>query len=263
MNILFIGDIYGRPGRSAVKELLPGIRREHAIDLVIANAENMRHGKGVVKANITEMQEAGVDFFTSGNHIFKDSTIIPFLEDPTFPLLRPANYPKSVPGHGYRVVEAANGAKVLVINVMGRVFMTGHLDCPFRETDGILKAHEGHDIDAVFIDIHAETTSEKAAFGHYVDGRVSAVIGTHSHIPTADARVLAGGTAFQTDVGMVGPLDSVIGAEKEAVIDHFITQMPLKIEVATGPRIFNAVKIVIDGKTKRVTAIEPLQQILD
>lgn len=246
-----------------MKDLLPNIKEEHGIDLVIANAENMRHGKGVNKSNITEMQQAGVDFFTSGNHIFKDPSIIEHLADPEFPLLRPANYPKDVPGQGYRVIETAGGKKVLVINVMGRVFMPNDLDCPFREADAILKAHEGENLAAIFVDIHAETTSEKGALGHYLDGRVSAVIGTHSHVPTADERVLAGGTAFQSDVGMTGPLDSVIGADKELVIDHFLTQMPLKIEVASGPRVLNAVIIEIDESNGRATGIKALQQILD
>lgn len=263
MKILFIGDIYGRPGRNAVTKILPSLKEEHGIDLVIANAENMRHGKGVNKSNITEMQEAGVDFFTSGNHIFKDPSIIEHLDDPKFPLLRPANYPKEVPGDGYRTIETHDGKKVLVINLMGRVFMPGDLDCPFREVDGILKAHEGHDLDAIFVDFHAEATSEKVAFGHYLDGRVSAVVGTHSHVPTADQRILNGGTAYQSDVGMTGPLDSVIGAEKELVIDHFLTQMPLKIEPASGPSVFNALKIEIDGPDGHAKAVEPIQQIVD
>lgn len=263
MNILFIGDIYGRPGRNAVSALLPKLREEHSIDFVIANAENMRHGKGVTKANIEEMRAAGVDFFTSGNHVFKDSSILECLDDPAFPLIRPSNYPKGTRGQGYRLVSAINGKKVLVINLMGRVFMTADLDCPFREADAILRAFEGHDFDAVFVDFHAEATSEIAALGHYLDGRVSAFIGTHSHVPTADARILNGGTAFLTDVGMVGPLDSVIGADKQLVIDHFITQMPLKIEVAAGPCVFNSVKIEIDPKTKMAKSILPIQRILD
>ena len=185
------------------------------------------------------------------------------MNDPSFPLLRPANYPKGTPGQGYKIVSAPNGKKVLVINVMGRVFMPAVLDCPFRETDAILRAFEGHDFDAVFVDFHAEATSEISALGNYLDGRVSAFIGTHSHVPTADARILNGGTAFQTDVGMVGPLDSVIGADKQLVIDHFITQMPLKIEVASGPCVFNSVKIEIDLKTKLAKSILPIQRIID
>ncbi|MBU0668234.1 YmdB family metallophosphoesterase [Patescibacteria group bacterium] len=263
MNILFIGDIFGRPGRNAVTALLPKLKAEFSIDFVVANAENMRHGKGVTIANIAEMQAAGVDFFTSGNHVFKDSSVVEKMDDPAFPLLRPSNYPKGAPGHGYRLVSAPKGKKVLVMNLMGRVFMTADLDCPFREADAILRAHEGHDYDAIFVDFHAEATSEIAALGHYLDGRVSAFIGTHSHVPTADARILNGGTAFQTDVGMVGPLDSVIGAEKQLVIDHFITQMPLKIEVACGPCVFNGVKIEIDPQTKMAKSILPIQRIVD
>lgn len=261
MNILFIGDIYGRPGRNIVSELLPGIKEENDIDLVIANAENMRHGKGVNRSNITEMQEAGVDFFTSGNHIFKDPSIIEYLADPKFPLLRPANYPAAVPGDGFRVFETSDGKKVLIINVMGRVFMPGDLDCPFLAVDTILKDHEKEDFAAIFVDMHAEASSEKVALGHYLDGRVTAVVGTHTHVPTADERVLPGGTAFQSDAGMTGPLESVIGAEKEQVIHHFLTQMPLKIEVASGPRVLNAIKVVVDESNGHATEVERIQAI--
>lgn len=263
MKILFIGDIYGRPGRNTVSKILPALKKDRNIDLVIANAENMRHGKGVNHSNITEMQEAGVDFFTSGNHIFKDPTILEHLVDPDYPLLRPANYPPQVPGNGYRLVESQSGRKVLVINVMGRVFMPGDLDCPFRAVDSILREFEGQDLDAIFVDHHAEASSEKEALGHYLDGRVSVVVGTHSHVPTADARILDGGTAYQGDVGMTGPLNSVIGADKELVIEHFLTQMPLKIEVAKGSTVFNALDIEIDESTRHAVNLEFIRQILD
>ena len=263
MKILFIGDIYGRPGRNAVSAILPDLKKDRSIDLVIANAENMRHGKGVNHSNVTEMQEAGVDFFTSGNHIFKDATILDHLADPDYPLLRPANYPDEVPGNGHRVIESPNGKKLLVINVMGRVFMPGDLDCPFREVDKILKDFEGEELHGIFVDFHAEASSEKCALGHYLDGRVSAVVGTHSHIPTADQRILNGGTAFQSDVGMTGPLDSVIGADKELVIEHFLIQMPLKIEVAGGPKVFQALEIEIDDDSRKAVGLEFIQKTID
>jgi hypothetical protein len=277
MNILFIGDIFGRPGRTTVKKLLPDYRKKLGIDLVVANAENMHHGKGVSESQLKEMQAAGVDFFTSGNHVWKEREIIPRLDDPKLPLIRPANYPEGAPGKGYQVVEVGGagrvgagksgkgGAKVLVINLMGRVFMPMHLDCPFRAADKILKKFEGElaGLAAIFVDFHAETTSEKMALAHYLDGRVTAVIGTHTHVPTSDARVLPGGTAFQSDVGFTGPIDSVIGLEKSGIIQNFLTQIPHKHEVAGGDTVFNAVKIEIDPKTRKAVSIEQIQKYLE
>lgn len=243
MNILFIGDIFGRPGRNTVKKLLPEYRKKYNIDFVVANAENMHHGKGVSEDQVKELLKEGVDFFTSGNHIWKEKNIIPRLDDPKLPLIRPANYPEGAPGRGYQVVDVAGKWKVLVINLMGRVFMQMNLDCPFRTADKILKKYENEELDAIFVDFHAETTSEKAALGHYLDGRVTAVIGTHTHVPTFDARILPGGTAFQSDVGFTGPIDSVIGLEKHSIIKNFLTQVPIKHEVADGDTVFNAIKI--------------------
>lgn len=263
MKILFIGDIYGRPGRETVNKLLKDYRDKHQINLVIANAENMRHGKGVSEDNIKEMQGAGVDFFTSGNHVWNDKGIIPFLDSKNLPLIRPANYPPNVPGRGYEIVETDMMQKVLIINLSGRVFMKWGLDCPFRKADEILEETRNENFDAIFVDFHAEATSEKEAFGHYLDGKVSAVVGSHTHVPTRDERILAEGTAYQTDVGLTGPVDSVIGAEKTAVINHFLTQMPLKIDVAKGPTVFNGLLIEIDPKTKRATKVDHIQQYLD
>jgi metallophosphoesterase (TIGR00282 family) len=263
MNILFIGDIYGRPGRGTVKKVLKNFRQEHGIHLVIANAENMHHGKGVTEANLDEMREAGVDFFTSGNHIWKERAIVPFLNNKRLKLVRPANYPSGVPGLGWQITEGALKQRVLVINLLGRVFMPNHLDCPFRKADEILKENAHEQLAAIIVDFHAETTSEKMALAQYLDGRVSAVIGTHTHVPTADARILPKGTAFMTDAGFVGPTDSIIGADKEAIIEHFLTQMPVRHEVAKGPTVFNAVKIEIDDKTRKATSIFHLQQYLD
>lgn len=262
MNILFIGDIFGKPGREIVKKLLPEYRQKHNIHLTIANAENMQHGRGVDEGQLNDLRKIGVDFFTSGNHIWDQREIIPRLNDKSLPLIRPANYPSGVPGRGYQVVEDGLMKKVLVINLMGRVFMPMHLDCPFRTADRILKEHEHDQLSAIFVDMHAETTSEKMALAHYLDGRVTAVIGTHTHVPTADARILEGGTAFQSDVGFSGPIDSVIGVKKEIIIQHFLTQMPVKHEVAEGPTVFNAVLIEVDDRTKKATRVEPLQQFV-
>lgn len=263
MNLLFIGDIFGRPGRNTIKKLLKNYRQKMGIHLVIANAENMHHGKGVSLDNIEEMREAGIDFFTSGNHIWKDKNIIPFLDSKKLPLLRPANYPESNPGKGYQIVEGGLLQKVLVINVMGRLFMPMHLDCPFRTVDRILKDHEHEKLSAIFVDIHAEATSEKAALAHYLDGRVTAVVGTHTHVPTADEQILGKGTAFQSDVGFTGPVDSIIGLEKKSIIEGFLSQMPVHHEVATGQTVFNAIKIEIDDKTRRALSVERLQEYVD
>lgn len=263
MNILFIGDIFGRPGRDTVKKILPALRKKMGADLVIANAENCHHGKGVSPQNIQDLKGAGVDFFTSGNHIWAERSILPFLDDKKMPLIRPANYPSGAPGRGYEIVECGLMKKVLVINLMGRVFMHMHLDCPFRTADKILRETGSQKFDAIFVDFHAEATSEKAALAHYLDGRVSAVIGTHTHVPTADARILNNGTAFQSDAGMTGPIDSIIGADKEAILRNFLTQIPVKHEVAEGPTVFNAIKIEIDDGTMQATKVETFQQYLD
>ncbi len=260
MKILFIGDIFGRPGRNTVKKLLPEYKTKHGIHLVIANAENMHHGKGVEESQLQEMQKAGVDFFTSGNHIWKEKAIIPRLSDKKLPLIRPANYPESAPGRGFQVIEGGLMQKVLVINLMGRVFMPTHLDDPFRTADRILKQFEHEQLSAIFVDFHAETTSEKAALANYLDGRISALIGTHTHVPTFDARILPNGTAFQTDVGFTGPIDSIIGLEKESIIKNFLTQVPVKHEVADGDTIFNATIIEIDDQSKKAVSIEQIQR---
>ncbi len=260
MNILCIGDIFGRPGRNAVKKVLKKYREQHGIHLVIANAENMHHGKGVREENLKEMQEAGVDFFTSGNHIWKERAILPFMDSKKLPLIRPANYPPNVHGRGWQIVEGSLKQRVLVINLLGRVFMQADLDCPFRTVDRIIKENAHEHLSAIFVDFHAEATSEKMALGNYLDGRVSAVIGTHTHVATADAQILPSGTAYLTDVGFTGPKDSIIGAEKGPIISHFLTQLPVKHDVAGGPAIFNAVKIEIDDKTRLATEILPIRE---
>ena len=249
MNILLIGDVVGKVGRRAIACLLPEIRRNHDLDIVIANGENAAGGKGLTPSTADEMFEAGVEIITSGNHIWRYNEIYPYL-DSAAPVLRPLNYPEGAPGRGFL---CHNG--VAVINLMGRTFMPGALDCPFRGADDAL-ANIG-DCDIVIVDMHAEATSEKAAMAWYLDGRVSAVIGSHTHIPTADARVLPKGTAFVTDVGMVGSRDSILGVVRQPVIDAFLNQLPTRFTTdERGPVVFNSVLIQVDEESGRATGIQ-------
>jgi metallophosphoesterase (TIGR00282 family) len=236
-------------GRRAIACLLPEIRRNHDLDIVIANGENAAGGKGLTPSTADEMFEAGVEIITSGNHIWRYNEIYPYL-DSEAPVLRPLNYPEGAPGRGF---ICHNG--VAVINLMGRTFMPGALDCPFRGADDALANIE--DCDIVIVDMHAEATSEKAAMAWYLDGRVSAVIGSHTHIPTADARVLPKGTAFVTDVGMVGSRDSILGMAKQPVIDTFLNQLPTRFTTDEhGPVVFNSVLIQVDEASGRATGIQ-------
>jgi hypothetical protein len=240
-------------GRRAIACLLPEIRRNHDLDIVIANGENAAGGKGLTPSTADEMFEAGVEIITSGNHIWRYNEIYPYL-DSEAPVLRPLNYPEGTPGRGFL---CHNG--VAVINLMGRTFMPGALDCPFRGADDAL-ANIG-DCDIVIVDMHAEATSEKAAMAWYLDGRVSAVIGSHTHIPTADARVLPKGTAFVTDVGMVGSRDSILGVVKQPVIDAFLNQLPTRFTTDEhGPVVFNSVLIQVDEASGRATGIQRIDR---
>lgn len=260
MNILFFGDIFGKPGREAVKKILPEWKKKYEIHLTIANAENMAHGRGFSVENIEEMQKAGIDFFTSGNHAWRERSGAARLPDKSFPVLRPANYPEGVPGRGYEVVQTNMMKSVLVVNLMGRVFMKEDLDCPFRAMDRILRETAHERLSAIFVDFHAETTSEKYALGHYLDGRISAIVGTHTHVATRDAHLLPGNTAFISDVGFCGPFDSCIGVDKRIIIQHFLTQLPVTHEVAEGPTVVNAVVIKVDDTTKQAVSIEHIQE---
>ncbi|MBM4415744.1 MAG: YmdB family metallophosphoesterase [Chloroflexi bacterium] len=249
MRILMVGDVIGRPGRAALGELLPGLRSTLHIDRVVANGENAAAGRGLTDATARELFNAGVDVITSGNHIFDVREFVPLLEL-DWPVLRPANYSPGVPGRG---VATLNG--LVVISLMGRTFMPVAVDDPFRMADSLLADAVPERV--IVIDFHAEATSEKQAFAWYLDGRVSAVVGTHTHVPTADARVLPGGTATVTDLGMVGVRDSVIGDDIESVIDRFLTGMPGRLPVATGTAVtFNSVLIDVDDATGRANSIE-------
>lgn len=259
LRILFFGDIVGSAGRAGIREVLPKWRREHQPDLVIGNVENLAHGKGVTRKTLGEVFDAGLDFATSGNHIWDKPEGIEILRDPDPKVLRPANYPTDV-GVGEKVVTFAK-KRVLVVNLMGRVFIPEDCDDPFRTLDAILARHADDRPDGIIVDFHAEATSEKVALGWYVDGRVSAVLGTHTHVPTADAQVLPGGTAYCSDVGMVGPTDSVIGVRKEQVIQRFLHQTPTRFDVMDrGPVVVNAVLVEIAPRTGRATAITQLRE---
>lgn len=254
-RVLFIGDIIGKPGRIAVRELLPRLVGQCSPDLVIANGENSAGGFGITAEVAEELKKLQIDVITSGNHIWDKKEIYEYIKGERR-LLRPLNYPNGAPGYGFGVFECASGVKVGVLNLMGRVFMD-NLECPFRTgREAINKLREQTPV--IIVDLHAETTSEKAAIGWHFDGLVSAVIGTHTHIQTSDERVLTNGTAFITDAGMTGPTDSVIGMRKEMIIERFLTQMPVRFDVAAKGIELQGVLVTIgslDGKAKKIERI--------
>jgi metallophosphoesterase (TIGR00282 family) len=264
MKILFIGDIFGKAGRDTVKKILPDIKAEHSPDFVIANCENLTHGNGFSPEHIEEMTACGIDYFTSGNHVWGNSHGVMSLGNPKFPVLRPANYPsKDTPGRGYAVLETGMMDKILIVSLMGLVFMKNNLDCPFKTIDRILQENSHERFSAIIVDLHAETTSEKYAFGFYVDGRVSAVLGTHTHVSTTDARIFENGTAYISDVGMVGAYDSVIGVKKDLIVNKFLTQMPVKhVPESFGKMVFSAVLLDIDDKSKKALDIIQIQKFI-
>jgi metallophosphoesterase (TIGR00282 family) len=258
MRILFIGDIFGRPGRTIVKDRLPGLVKQYAADLIIANGENSAAGFGITPPLAEDLFELGIDVITTGNHIWDKREIVDYFQSadgnqhsPARRLLRPANYPSGMPGWGMYEGQKG-GIAYAVINLQGRVFMASN-DDPFRTADELLKVIKAK---VVLVDIHAEATSEKISMGWYLDGRVTAVVGTHTHIPTADERVLPGGTAYITDVGMSGPFDSVIGVQKELVVGKFLNNMPVRFEPATGDVRLCAVVVDCDENTGRARTIE-------
>jgi len=236
-----------------VKEILPALRSEHNIDLVVGNGENAAGGLGLTPGTADELFDSGIDVITSGNHIWAYNELIPYL-DSELAILRPLNYPPMNPGRGYLLKN-----NVLIVNLVGRVFM-GHVDCPFRAMDQLLVEFE-HKSVPIIVDFHAEATSEKVAMGRYLDGRVSAVLGTHTHVGTADARILPGGTAYVTDVGMVGPTDSVIGDDPDSVIKRFLTQIPSRLSVGKGTVSFDAILVEVDEKTGKAAGIQRIQKL--
>jgi len=251
LRILMIGDIVGRPGRRAVRQTLETIRQELKIDMIVANGENAAGGNGITADVASEIYKYGVDVLTMGNHVWDKKEIISYIEkDPR--MLRPANYPSGSPGRGAAIYNI-NGTDVGIVNLSGRVYLS-NLDCPFRAADEILERMSGQ-TKIILVDFHAEATSEKVALGWYLDGKVSAVLGTHTHIQTGDERILPKGTAYITDVGMTGPRNSVIGVKSHLVLEKFLTQMPVRFEVADGPYQFNAVVIDIENETGRASSI--------
>lgn len=261
LKILFIGDICGKLGRKAIKELLPNLKKDLKPDLVIANAENIAHGTGVTDLTLKEILDAGVDYCTNGDHAFDQPKQIVIYEK--LPVLRPANFPPSAPGKGYVVIEK-DGRKILLINLVGRVFMSMDYDCPFRKLDEILANLPDKNLSAIIIDIHAEATSEKISLKYYADGKASAILGTHTHIPTADAEITAKGTAYITDVGMTGFADGCIGIGKENIIKMFLTQVKQEhIIPETGKAILNGVLITIDPKTKKAVEIQQITKFIE
>jgi hypothetical protein len=254
--ILAIADVIGSPGRQAVKELLPGLKQQYGVNLVIANAENAAGGLGLTLATADELLSTGVDILTSGNHIWAQKEIIPHL-DSEMPVLRPLNYPPGVPGRGYIVLAD----RAVVVNLIGRTFI-GNFDCPFRAMDKLLAELEPKP-KVIIIDLHAEATSEKVAMGRYLDGRVSAVLGSHTHVGTTDAQLLPQGTAYVTDIGMTGPIDSVIGDDTQAVIRRFLSIIPHRLSVAKGRVMFNAILVGVDEETGQATSIERIYREVD
>ena len=259
MRFLFLGDIVGRPGRIAVQERLPGLRQTWDLDCVVINGENSAGGFGITEAICDELLAAGADVVTLGNHSWDQREALVFIERQQR-LIRPANYPPGTPGRGAAVVEARNGARVLVVNVMGRLYMDA-LDDPFAAVERELSACPlGEVADAVIVDVHAEATSEKQAMGYFLDGRASLVVGTHTHAPTSDTRILAGGTAYQSDAGMCGDYDSVLGMQKDEPVRRFLQKTPgARLEPATGEGTLSGVAVEIDDATGLAKAVWPVR----
>jgi len=255
MKIFSIGDIVGRPGRQIVHKLLGSLREEYGIDFVIANGENAAGGFGLSVSTAHELLGDNIDVITSGNHIWAQKDILPCL-DSDLPILRPLNFPPGVPGRGYIVA-----GKVLVVNIIGRTFMND-VDCPFRAMDSLLKEISPRP-KIIMVDFHAEATSEKVAMGRYLDGRVSAVLGTHTHVGTIDLQILPGGTAYVTDIGMSGPSDSIIGDEAESVIQRFLTAMPHRLSVGKGKPVLNSILIEVDDKSGKALHAERITREID
>ncbi|MEA1970975.1 MAG: TIGR00282 family metallophosphoesterase [Thermodesulfobacteriota bacterium] len=255
MKVLFIGDIVGKPGRKAVSALLPGIVGQYGVDIVIANCENAAGGFGVTRKIVDELYHNEIDILTSGNHIWDKKEISDFIDDYET-LLRPANYPEGTVGKGSVVIDTRLGVSLGVLNLEGRIFMKP-LDCPFRVAERELEKLK-HKTDIIIVDMHAEATSEKEALGWFLDGKVSTVLGTHTHVQTADERVLPGGTAYITDVGMTGSFDSILGIKKEVALERFLTLLPNRFDVAKGDIRLQGVLIDIDNRTGRSLSIERL-----
>lgn len=255
MKIMMTGDVVGRPGRKAFSRYTPDLRKKYDIDVVIVNGENSAGGKGFTRKSLDELYAAGADIVTSGNHVWDKKDVLDFIDDEPY-LVRPGNYPDGTPGKGWCIYPFRK-ANIAVMNLSGRAFMPA-LDDPFRVVDDMLE-DIGDEADVVILDFHAETTSEKMAMGWYLDGRVNAVAGTHTHIQTADDRLLPNDTAYITDLGMTGPWNSVLGVKTDKILEKFLSCRPVRFDVADGPCVYSAVIITIDDSSYRTTRIERLQ----
>lgn len=264
MKILFVGDICGGPGRKTVHKVLPQLRKKLEIDAVIANGENAAHGRGLTRKTTQEILNAGVDFLTSGNHVFRIEAFLEDLDDPAFPVIRPANYPDDIVGRGYDLIDLGPKGSILVINLQGSLPVHKNLiSCPFRKVDEILDSTIDLKPTATIVDYHAEFTAEKVALGHYVDGRVTALLGTHTHVPTADARVLEKSTAYVTDAGMVGPQNSILWVKKETGIRFQKYPYAVRFEMEEdGPMVFNSVLIEV-GENGLADKIERVDRVVN
>ena len=260
MKVLFLGDIVGKPGRAAVRHFVPLLRERHRLDLCVGNSENSAGGAGITPESADDLLQAGLDLLTGGNHTWSKREILPYLDRNGSRQLRPANYPDGAPGRGHAVVASSGGRKLGVVNLEGRVFMKP-LDCPFRAAERLV-AELRQETPCILVDMHCEATSEKNAMGHFLDGRVSAVLGTHTHVQTADERVLRAGTAYQTDVGMCGPWDSVIGLRKESAIERFLTARHTPFETAQGETVLQGAIVEIDDQTGRARSILRIRETL-
>ncbi|MBF0187745.1 MAG: TIGR00282 family metallophosphoesterase [Magnetococcales bacterium] len=258
VSVLMVGDVCGRSGRKCLKRFLPGLRERLNLDCIVVNGENASGGIGITGKVADEIFASGVDVITSGNHIWRYREIISTLESTTR-LIRPQNYPPGTPGHGFTVFPTASGVRIGVMNLLGRIFMDP-VDCPFRAADQILERAElGRAADMWLVDFHAEATSEKAAMASHLNGRVSAVVGTHTHVPTADHRILSNGTGFMTDLGMTGCIDSVIGMTVESVLPTMTTRMPNRFQTADGEGSLSGVRLTVEVKTGRCREIQPVR----
>ncbi|MBU1102660.1 TIGR00282 family metallophosphoesterase [Patescibacteria group bacterium] len=268
MKILFFGDIVGQPGRQALVKILPDLKKELAPDLVLANGENIAHGQGLTEKSVKEILDGGVEWLTTGDHVFALKEGAQMLDEKKRPVLRPLNWPGSVPGRGYEIITKG-ARRILLVNLIGRVFMKQDFDDPFQKMSELLEDYSikgnqqgSETVDVLIVDFHAEATSEKAALAWYLDGQVSAILGTHTHVPTADEKILPQGTAFISDVGMVGAQNSILGVQKETVIKRFLTQRLLRMEVAEGLVEVNGVLITLDEKTGLAQNIERIRKMV-
>jgi metallophosphoesterase (TIGR00282 family) len=263
MKILFFGDIVGKIGREAIKKILPVLKKKYRPDVILANVENLAHGKGITAKTLKEMELVGINCFTSGNHVWKKEDVIKVIKESGACLITPTNDPRTPQGNGYKLLEVGE-TQLFVVNLLGRVFIEEKdLRCPFKAIDKILAEQNLSVINGILVDIHAEATSEKIALGWYLDGRVSAVLGTHTHIPTSDYKILPQGTAYVTDIGMVGSVDSVLGVKKELIIEKFLTDSPIIFEIPEEGEVeVNAIYLEINDKTKLTEKIEKINKIV-